>query len=251
MKITLKELRTMIQESVVKALKEQEEPPNPLLDPWAGNQGVPQARRQVPGQTTAPTPAPSPAPTGQRQAGSISVTTSIRELIYSLASTIRNSRTAQQTINLQSLNFMLDKMKNPNVENVLSNLPRNTDIIMVNKQNEAKQVADSLRKILRTRVEQNNASQTINSIRIVLRDLRNINQALGSQDAQTDQMIAQLAAASTAPTSPEVGGMRQGMAPQALAGSQVVPVGYRPEGAPPQERPVMASTMQERRTKKR
>ena len=247
MKITLKELRTMIQESVVKALKEQEEPPNPLLDPWAGNQGVPQARRQVPGQTTAPTPAPSPAPTGQRQAGSISVTTSIRELIYSLASTIRNSRTAQQTINLQSLNFMLDKMKNPNVENVLSNLPRNTDIIMVNKQNEAKQVADSLRKILRTRVEQNNASQTINSIRIVLRDLRNINQALGSQDAQTDQMISQLAAVSSSPQFAE----RPGQAPGQLAGSQVVPVGYRPEGAPPQERPVMASTMQERRTKKR
>ena len=247
MKITLKELRTMIQESVVKALKEQEEPPNPLLDPWAGNQGVPQARRQVPGQTTAPTPAPSPAPTGQRQAGSISVTTSIRELIYSLASTIRNSRTAQQTINLQSLNFMLDKMKNPNVENVLSNLPRNTDIIMVNKQNEAKQVADSLRKILRTRVEQNNASQTINSIRIVLRDLRNINQALGSQDAQTDQMISQLAAVSSSPQFAE----RPGQAPGQLAGSQVVPVGYRPEGTPPQERPVMASTMQERRTKKR
>ena len=247
MKITLKELRTMIQESVVKALKEQEEPPNPLLDPWAGNQGVPQARRQVPGQTTAPTPAPSPAPTGQRQAGSISVTTSIRELIYSLASTIRNSRTAQQTINLQSLNFMLDKMKNPNVENVLSNLPRNTDIIMVNKQNEAKQVADSLRKILRTRVEQNNASQTINSIRIVLRDLRNINQALGSQDAQTDQMISQLAAVSSSPQFAE----RPGQAPGQLAGSQVVPVGYRPEGAPPQERPVMASAMQEKRTKKR
>ena len=247
MKITLKELRTMIQESVVKALKEQEEPPNPLLDPWAGNQGVPQARRQVPGQTTAPTPAPSPAPTGQRQAGSISVTTSIRELIYSLASTIRNSRTAQQTINLQSLNFMLDKMKNPNVENVLSNLPRNTDIIMVNKQNEAKQVADSLRKILRTRVEQNNASQTINSIRIVLRDLRNINQALGSQDAQTDQMISQLAAVSSSPQFAE----RPGQAPGQLAGSQVVPVGYRPEGTPPQERPVMASAMQERRTKKR
>ena len=247
MKITLKELRTMIQESVVKALKEQEGPPDPLLDPWAGNQGVPQARRQVPGQTTAPTPAPSPAPTGQRQAGSISVTTSIRELIYSLASTIRNSRTAQQTINLQSLNFMLDKMKNPNVENVLSNLPRNTDIIMVNKQNEAKQVADSLRKILRTRVEQNNASQTINSIRIVLRDLRNINQALGSQDAQTDQMISQLAAVSSSPQFAE----RPGQAPGQLAGSQVVPVGYRPEGAPPQERPVMASTMQERRTKKR
>ena len=247
MKITLKELRTMIQESVVKALKEQEGPPDPLLDPWAGNQGVPQARRQVPGQTTAPTPAPSPAPTGQRQAGSISVTTSIRELIYSLASTIRNSRTAQQTINLQSLNFMLDKMKNPNVENVLSNLPRNTDIIMVNKQNEAKQVADSLRKILRTRVEQNNASQTINSIRIVLRDLRNINQALGSQDAQTDQMISQLAAVSSSPQFAE----RPGQAPGQLAGSQVVPVGYRPEGTPPQERPVMASAMQERRTKKR
>lgn len=249
MKITLKELRTMIQESVVKALKEQEGPPNPLLDPWAGNQGVPQARRQVPGQTTAPTATPvqTPAQTGQRQTGSRPVTTSIRELIYSLASTIRNSRTAQQTINLQSLNFMLDKMKNPNVENVLSNLPRNTDIIMVNKQNEAKQVADSLRKILRTRVEQNNASQTINSIRIVLRDLRNINQALGSQDAQTDQMISQLAAVSSSPQFAE----RPGQAPGQLAGSQVVPVGYRPEGAPPQERPVMASAMQEKRTKKR
>ena len=244
MKITLKELRTMIRESIRETLKEQETPvlrtaPG-LINPW---------RSPVPGQTTAPTATPvqTPAQTGQRQAGSRPVTTSIRELIYSLASTIRNSRTAQQTINLQSLNFMLDKMKNPNVENVLSNLPRNTDIIMVNKQNEAKQVADSLRKILRTRVEQNNASQTINSIRIVLRDLRNINQALGSQDAQTDQMISQLAAVSSSPQFAE----RPGPAPEQLAGSQVVPVGYRPEGAPPQERPVMASAMQEKRTKKR
>jgi len=241
MKITLQELRTMIRESIKETLKEQG-PPNPLA-----NQGAMTRTPPVPGQTTASTP--TPVQTGQRQADGrpSSVTTSIRELIYSLAFTIRNSRTAQQTINLQSLNFMLDKMKNPNVENVLSNLPRNTDIIMVNKQNEAKQVADSLRKILRTRVEQNNASQTINSIRIVLRDLRNINQALGSQDAQTDQMISQLAAVSSSPQFAE----RPGQAPGQLAGSQVVPVGYRPEGAPPQERPVMASAMQERRTRKR
>ena len=60
-------------------------------------------------------------------------------------------------------------------------------------------------------------------------------------------MISQLAAVSSSPQFAE----RPGQAPGQLAGSQVVPVGYRPEGTPPQERPVMASAMQERRTKKR
>ena len=86
MKITLKELRTMIQESVVKALKEQG-PPNPLLNPFSGNQGTMTRTPPVPGQTTAPTATPvqTPAQTGQRQAGGQgSPTTNVTNAINSI-----------------------------------------------------------------------------------------------------------------------------------------------------------------------
>lgn len=253
MKITLKELRTMIQESVVKALKEQEGPPNPLLDPWAGNQGVPQARRQVPGQTTAPTPAPSPAPTDQRQAvgqrsnqsATANVVRTINSIIRQLISLTPRGR------NVLAPDAIITGVGT--MDSMLSRLARNQDIVMLGKQDKVNQAVNLLKRVARTPIDSGaNMRRLIDSIYTAARLLREVSRELGSQDSQTDQMIAQLAAAaSTAPTSPEVGGMRQGMAPQALAGSQVVPVGYRPEGTPPQERPVMASAMQERRTKKR
>jgi len=254
MKITLKELRKMIQESVVRALKEQG-PPNPLIDPWAAAQGVP-ARPPMQRTGSVSQPSRTQASTPSRTSQTPTAITLIRELIYSLGYTVRTARTAQRTIDLEALNSNLDKMKNPNVESILSGLPRNTDILMVNKQNEARQAADLLRRVLRARVDQNNAPQVINSIRTVLRNLRDINQALGSQDSQADQIISQLA---TLPDNPQVSSNaansrfaeRPGQAPGPLAGSQTVPIGYRPEGTPPQERPVTASAMQEKRNKKR
>lgn len=243
----------MIQESVVKALKEQEGPPNPLLDPWAGNQGVPQARRQVPGQTTAPTPAPSPAPTDQRQAvgqrsnqsATANVVRTINSIIRQLISLTPRGR------NVLAPDAIITGVGT--MDSMLSRLARNQDIVMLGKQDKVNQAVNLLKRVARTPIDSGaNMRRLIDSIYTAARLLREVSRELGSQDSQTDQMIAQLAAAaSTAPTSPEVGGMRQGMAPQALAGSQVVPVGYRPEGTPPQERPVMASAMQERRTKKR
>ena len=252
MKITLKELRTMIRESIRETLKEQG-PPNPLLDPFSGNQGTMTRTPPVPGQITAPTPAPSPAPTDQRQAvgqrsnqsATANVVRTINSIIRQLISLTPRGR------NVLAPDAIITGVGT--MDSMLSRLARNQDIVMLGKQDKVNQAVNLLKRVARTPIDSGaNMRRLIDSIYTAARLLREVSRELGSQDSQTDQMIAQLAAAaSTAPTSPEVGGMRQGMAPQALAGSQVVPVGYRPEGTPPQERPVMASAMQEKRTKKR
>jgi len=251
MKITLQELRTMIRESIKETLKEQG-PPNPLLDPFSANQGAMTGRPPVPGQTTAPTPVPSPAPTDQRQAvgqrsnqsATANVVRTINSIIRQLISLTPRGR------NVLAPDAIITGVGT--MDSMLSRLARNQDIIMLGKQDKVNQAVNLLKRVARTPIDSGaNMRRLIDSIYTAARLLREVSRELGSQDSQTDQMIAQLAAASTAPTSPEVGGMRQGTAPQALAGSQAVPVGYRPEGAPPQERPVMASAMQERRTRKR
>jgi hypothetical protein len=122
----------------------------------------------------------------------------------------------------------------------------------MNKKDKLDQANTFLKRVTRIRPEQitdvtQMQQQLIRPISNALFILRRLNQDLGSTDTRFDQMISQLAAVSSSPQFAE----RPGQAPGQLAGSQVVPVGYRPEGAPPQERPVMASAMQERRTRKR
>jgi hypothetical protein len=244
MKITLQELRTMIRESIKETLKEQVG-----LNTRAASQGAMTERPPVPGQTTAPTPAPTPAPTGrQRSPQTAQINQTISNVIANLLNlTPAGSRRASlpPTIIIPAVRTAITSLES-----------LTTDMLMLNKKDKLDQANAFLKRVTRIRPEQitdvtQMQQQLIRPISNALFILRRLNQDLGSTDTRFDQMIAQLAATSTAPTSPEVGGMRQGTAPQALAGSQVVPVGYRPEGAPPQERPVMASAMQERRTRKR
>lgn len=248
MKITLQELRTMIRESIKETLKEQG-PPNPLLDPFSANQGAMTGRPPVPGQTTAPTPAPSPAPTGRQRSPQ---TAQINQTISSVIANLLNLTPAGSRRASLPPTIII-----PAVRTAITSLESlTTDMLMLNKKDKLDQANAFLKRVIRIRPEQitdvtQMQQQLIRPISNALFVLRRLNRDLGSTDTQFDQMIDQLAATSTAPTSPEVGGMRQGQAPGQLAGSQVVPVGYRPEGAPPQERPVMASAMQERRTRKR
>ena len=248
MEITLKELKAMIKESVQKALKEQGDVAAAAL-PARAPSSTP--------ATPAPVATPAPAPRDQRQATSQSakanVTNAINSIIRRLNTIVREALSATPAGGQPSVfgaNVIVTQIAQ--LDSMLSRLARNQDLIMLGKQDKINQAVNLLKRVARTPIDSGaNAQRLVRNIYSAVRLLREVTRELGSQDSQTDQMIAQLATASSAPTSPEVGGMRQGMAPQPLAGSQVVPVGYRPEGGTPQERPVMASAMQEKRTKKR
>jgi hypothetical protein len=254
MKITLQELRTMIRESIKETLKEQG-PPNPIIDPWSASQGTMTTRPQVPGQTTAPTPTPvqTPAPTGQRQAdGQGSPTTNVANAINSIIRRLNviTRKALSATPRGGQPQFLPANVIISDIatmQPILNRLKTNLDIKMLGKERIVNQAIGELESIGRTSPDSASRERLIRKIYTAARLLRQVTRELGSQDAQTDQMISQLAAVSSSPQFAE----RPGQAPGQLAGSQVVPVGYRPEGAPPQERPVMASAMQERRTRKR
>jgi len=242
MKITLQELRTMIRESIKETLKEQ---PNPLIDPFSGNQGAMTRTPPVPGQTTAPTPAPSPAPTGRQRSPQ---TAQINRTISNIITNLLNLTPAGRPRGPLTPTTII-----PAVRTAITSLESLTaDMLMLNKKDKLDQANAFLKRVTRIRPEQitdvtQTQQQLIRPISNALFVLRRLNRDLGSTDTQFDQMIDQLAATPSSPQFAE----RPGQAPGQLAGSQVVPVGYRPEGAPPQERPVMASAMQERRTRKR
>ena len=240
MKITLKELRTMIRESIRETLKEQEthvlRTAPGLINPW---------RPPVPGQTTAPTPAPSPAPTGrQRSPQTAQINQTISNIIANLLNLTPTGRRPRGP--LTPANII------PGVATAITSLESlTTDMLMLNKKDKLDQANAFLKRVTRIRPEQitdvtQTQQQLIRPISNAIFILRRLNRELGSTDTRFDQMIDQLAATPSSPQFAE----RPGQAPGQLAGSQVVPVGYRPEGTPPQERPVMASAMQERRTKK-
>lgn len=254
MEITLKELRTMIRESIRETLKEQEIP-NPLLDPFSGNRGTMTRTPPVPGQTTAPTATPvqTPAQPGQRQAGgqgspATNVTNAINSIIRRLNVITRKALSATPRGGQPQFlpaNVIISDIAT--MQPILNRLKTNLDIKMLGKEQIVNQAIGELESIGRTSPDSASRERLIRKIYTAARLLRQVTRELGSQDAQTDQMISQLAAVSSSPQFAE----RPGQAPGQLAGSQVVPVGYRPEGTPPQERPVMASAMQEKRTKKR
>jgi hypothetical protein len=240
MKITLQELRTMIRESIRETLKEQETPvlrtaPG-LINPW---------RPPVPGQTTAPTPVPSPAPTGRQRSPQ---TAQINRTISNIITNLLNLTPAGSPRGPLTPTTII-----PAVRTAITSLESlTTDMLMLNKKDKLDQANAFLKRVTRIRPEQitdvtQTQQQLIRPISNALFVLRRLNRDLGSTDTQFDQMIDQLAATPSSPQFAE----RPGQAPGQLAGSQVVPVGYRPEGAPPQERAITAPPMQERRTRKR
>jgi len=240
MKITLQELRTMIRESIRETLKEQE---TPVLRTAPGL--INQLRSPVPGQTTAPTPPPSPAPTGRQRSPQ---TAQINRTISNIITNLLNLTPAGSPRGPLTPTIII-----PAVRNAITSLESlTTDMLMLNKKDKLDQANAFLKRVTRIRPEQitdvtQTQQQLIRPISNALFVLRRLNRDLGSTDTRFDQMIDQLAATTSSPQFAE----RPGQAPGQLAGSQVVPVGYRPEGAPPQERPVTASAMQERRTRKR
>jgi len=239
MKITLKELKAMIKESVRNALKEQEMP--------VAAAQVPQARPPVP--NTAQDSA-TPGPTGQQRTNQPAQQRS--SAVREINSIVRQllSLTPRGGQNIMSSNEIIVGVGS--MESALNRLARNQDILMLGKQDKVNQAVSLLRRVGRSPIDSGVDDQRLRRmVYTAVRTLREVSKELGSQDSQTDQMIAQLAASATGPASPEVGGMRQGMAPQPLRGSQPVPLTSRPEGSAPVERAITAPAMQEKRTRKK